>query len=131
MVLNTQIGRKDTTALMDQLWTQYSKNANILVACVPLKISTTNKAATNNNATSTTTAKVPPLNTAAKDASYADDPRIPIGADDLFEYGVAARIINFIKHNPSEQRQTRAAYIVTLEGLLLGRSVMTSYGSCD
>ncbi|KAJ3169640.1 hypothetical protein HDU88_000831 [Geranomyces variabilis] len=122
IVLRLQIGRKDTTHLMDQLWLQHAKNPNIIVGCVPLKSTapsndeSSSKPATN-GAFKEGAGGPRPNNRPARNSANVDDGRKPIDQSELFGWGVAARIINFKKNSASETKLTRASYTVTLEGI--------------
>ncbi|KAJ3216478.1 hypothetical protein HDU67_009433 [Dinochytrium kinnereticum] len=87
---------------MDSIWSTYSKNSNIFVACVPLRPSPNGE-------------KLVDSKTDRKDVN--EDPKTPVTPEDLFEYGVAARIINLVRNRPNENKQFNASYIVTLEGV--------------
>ncbi|KAJ3093032.1 hypothetical protein HK102_012241 [Quaeritorhiza haematococci] len=119
IVMRLQIGRRDTTALMDQLWSQYSKKANIIVGCIPVK-------------PSAKSSPPPPSNTENEEEEEAtkpgsshkllsrigrDDGRKPLDPSELHTWGVAARVIHFVKNSANEARLTRASYVVTLEGI--------------
>ncbi|KAJ3326801.1 hypothetical protein HDU76_012635 [Blyttiomyces sp. JEL0837] len=107
IVMRLQIGRKDTTYLMDQLYSQYSKSSNIMVACVPMKVPL--PPLTNPNGTAILT---PP-----KKPDQEEKAPPPVAASDLHDWGVAARIINFVKPSANEAKQSRTSYIITLEGV--------------
>ncbi|KAJ3094089.1 hypothetical protein HDU97_008524, partial [Phlyctochytrium planicorne] len=102
IVMRLHIGRKDTTHLMDTLWSTYTKTSNTYVACVPLKPQYTEK----------------PDLTAPKSIGKREpneDPKQPLSPDDLNEFGVVARIINLVRNRPGEEK--KHGYIVTLEGV--------------
>ncbi|KAJ3190881.1 hypothetical protein HK101_008282 [Irineochytrium annulatum] len=105
IVMRLHIGRKDTTALMDQIWATYTKTSTIYVACVPLKPSASSAPTTVDT------------NYKRREAAAAEDPRLPIVADDLFPCGVAAKIVNIVKNRPTEDREPTSSYVVTLEGV--------------
>ncbi|KNC98542.1 ATP-dependent protease La [Spizellomyces punctatus DAOM BR117] len=113
IVLRLQIGRRDTTHLMDQLWLQYAKNQSIIVGCVPIKPIA--KDDQSSNGTSTPTSSVSRLGKPR--TVEQDDGRKPIDQSELFSWGVAARIVAFKKNSPNEARLSRATYAVTLEGI--------------
>ncbi|KAJ3113412.1 hypothetical protein HDU96_003422 [Phlyctochytrium bullatum] len=92
---------------MDSIWSSYSKNSNIIVACVPLKTAPSVEKSSEGLGGSS----------AKADKRDQDDSKSPVSPEDLFEYGVAARIINLVRNKPSETKQYNASYIVTLEGV--------------
>ncbi|TPX36116.1 hypothetical protein SmJEL517_g01597 [Synchytrium microbalum] len=124
IVMRLQIGRKDTTQLMDTLWSRYAKDPNIVIGCVPVKPSPDDPTAKNPSPSSNegVTAGVKSVvgtgGARQPQSDKPDDPRKPIEASELFQWGVAARVVNFVKNNANEARLTRASYIVTLEGVM-------------
>ena len=109
--------------LMDSLWQKYSKDPNnVIVGCVPVRpspddpSSKTVSPSSNEGVTAGVKSVVGTGGARQAQTDKPDDPRKPIEASELFGWGVAARIVNFVKNNANEARLTRASYIVTLEG---------------
>ncbi|KAI9088735.1 ATP-dependent protease La [Phlyctochytrium arcticum] len=123
IVLRLQIGRKDTTHLMDQLWAQHGRNRDIVVGCVPVR-------PVRNDASQAPAEgelipqlsgqqKRPSYNGSGGGSDHGDEGSGKKVQDtsELFTWGVAARIVQFKKNSPAEARLTRASYAITLEGI--------------
>ena len=135
--MRLQIGRKDTTSLMDHLWNQYNRNSTIFVACVPLRPpSSATTANTIIPAVDIPASESSPLASSkapvkSKSSKRSDTVKLPHGdttnddfkdnfePSDLFDLGVAARIVNLVKHNRNEVnlKNSKVYYVVTLEGV--------------
>ncbi|TPX50858.1 hypothetical protein SeLEV6574_g00652 [Synchytrium endobioticum] len=129
IVMRLHIGRKETTFLMDSLWIRYQKAVTvdentIIVGCVPVLPGPDDPSATqvspssNDGVTAGVKSVVGTSGARQPQPDKPADPTKPPEASDLFGWGVAARIVNFVKNTANEARLTRVSYIVTLEGIM-------------
>ncbi|KAJ1566864.1 hypothetical protein HK405_008109, partial [Cladochytrium tenue] len=97
---------------------QYSKNSNLMVACVPLRPITPPEGNGNSHASTPTGGVGGGIQKSAGSSDdNGDDSRTVSGPGDLYDCGVAARIVHFVKNRPSEARATRASYVISLEDI--------------
>ncbi|KAH6561736.1 hypothetical protein BASA60_011391 [Batrachochytrium salamandrivorans] len=125
VVVRLQIGRKDTTALLDSLWLRFSKQESIVVGCVPL-LPTATSATSDVSTGSSDSLKLPAYTvgyTAPQKSSRSLDVEPSDGSSrmilqsDLFTWGCAARIVEFSKASSRERRLHNTNYLLTLEGV--------------
>ncbi|RKO83220.1 ATP-dependent protease La domain-containing protein [Blyttiomyces helicus] len=101
VVLQLKIKKDDSKELMEQMWDLHLTGKTIIIGCVPLIVGETHSDSHSDETTTKAEAKI----------------IRPIDAEHLFGWGTAARVISFKKNNPYQIKVTKAAYILTLEGV--------------
>ncbi|KAL5038982.1 ATP-dependent protease La [Batrachochytrium dendrobatidis JEL423] len=112
IVVRLQIGRKDSTQLLDSLYSKFHAKEILVIGCVPLLKEFNN----NNTASSSKSFSGQSQTHRVFDPEGTSDTSNQIIQGDLFGWGCAARIVEFSNTGYQEKRTSNINYLITLEG---------------